>query len=133
MQIVVLYDGLCALCNQSVRLVKSLDWQHSIVYEDIQDWTKIHVLYPDLDRDALSGAMHVIGTGNRVYAGYAGVRQIIRVLPLVFCLYPLLYLPGLTWLGPKVYGWIATHRYQLNRVIGGPTECENGVCKLHRQ
>src|ERR1041385_935511 len=98
MQTVVLYDGLCALCNQSVRLVKLLDWRHAIVYTDLQDWTAVHTRYPDLDRDALSGAMHVIGTGDQVYAGYAGVRQIVRVLPLVFWLYPLLYLPGVTWL-----------------------------------
>ncbi|MHB8626814.1 MAG: thiol-disulfide oxidoreductase DCC family protein [Aggregatilineales bacterium] len=128
---VVLYDGLCALCVQSVRWIKRLDWRHTITYTDLQDWTTVHVRYPQLDRDAISGAMHVVGADGTVYVGYASVRQIIRVLPLIFWLYPLLYLPGLNWLGPKVYRWIATHRYQLNRVSGGSTGCENGACKLH--
>ena len=130
-QTVVLYDGLCALCRQSVRWIKRLDWRQAIAYMDLQDWTTVHARYPQLDRDAISGAMHVVTADGAVYVGYAGVRQIIRVLPLVFWLYPLLYLPGLNWLGPKVYRWIAAHRYQLNRVAGGPTDCENGACTLH--
>ena len=131
MQTVILYDGLCALCNQSVRVIKRLDWQHAFEYIDVQDWTNVHARYPQIEREAALGAMHIVRPDGRVYAGYPGVRQIIRHLPLLFWMYPLLFLPGLTWLGPKVYGWIASHRYQLNRYLGGPTVCENGTCKVH--
>jgi predicted DCC family thiol-disulfide oxidoreductase YuxK len=67
-QTVVLYEGLCALCVQSVRWVKRVDWRQAITYTDLQDWTTVHARYPQLDR-----------------------------------------------------------------VSGGPTECENGACKLHSQ
>src|SRR5260221_6203689 len=112
---VILYDGLCALCNQSVRVVKRLDWARAFVYTDIQEWDTVHSRYPQLDRNAISGAMHVIPSDGKVYAGYEGVRQIIKRLPLLFWLYPIMHLPGIKWLGPKVYGWVAAHRYQLNR------------------
>jgi predicted DCC family thiol-disulfide oxidoreductase YuxK len=130
-QTVILFDGLCALCNQSVRIVKRLDWNHAFTYTDIQDWETVHSRYPQLDRDTISGAMHVIPSDGNVYAGYNGVRQIVRRLPLLFWLFYVMNLPGVRWIGPKVYGWVAAHRYQLNRYIGGPTECENGICKVH--
>jgi predicted DCC family thiol-disulfide oxidoreductase YuxK len=133
MKTVILYDGLCALCNQSVRIIKPLDWRQAFAYTDVQDWDNVHTRYPQVDRDAALGAMHVIPPDGHIYAGYEGVRQIIKRLPLVCWLYPLLYLPGFTWLGPIAYRWVAGHRYQFNRVFGGPTECANGTCKLkHR-
>src|SRR5258707_14119301 len=131
MQTVVLYDGMCALCNQSVRWVKRLDWQHAIGYTDLQDWTTVHARYPQLDYGAISGAMHVVGADGAIYVGYESVRQIIRALPLVSWLFPRMNLPGLGVLGPKVYHWIASHRYQLHRISGGPTECQDGTCKRH--
>jgi len=131
MQMVILYDGLCALCIQSVRIIKRLDWRHAFVYTDVQDWVTVHARYPQIDHAAAIGAMHIVRPDGNVYAGYPGVRQIIRQLPLVFWMYPLLYLPGISWLGPKVYGWVAEHRYQLNRYIGGPIACENGTCQRH--
>jgi predicted DCC family thiol-disulfide oxidoreductase YuxK len=131
MKVVILYDGLCALCNQSVQLVKRLDWLHRFVYSNVQDWETVHARYPQLDREATLGAMHVVRPDGQVYRGYEGIRQIIRELPLFFWIYPLLFLPGVTWVGPKLYHWISVHRYEFNRIFGGPTQCENGVCKIH--
>ena len=131
MKTVILFDGLCALCNQSVSIIKPLDWRHAFTYSDVQDWENVHARYPELDREATLGAMHIVRPDGKVYAGYEAVRQIIRELPLLFWAYPLLFLPGVTTLGPRVYGWISSHRYEFNRVIGGPTECKNGACKLH--
>jgi predicted DCC family thiol-disulfide oxidoreductase YuxK len=130
---VIFYDGLCALCNQSVRILKRLDWLHRFEYIDLQAWESVHARYPQLDREAVLGAMHVIRPDGRLYAGYAALRQISRELPLLFWIFPLLYLPGVTWAGPRLYRWIATHRYELNRLFGGPTECESGACKIHKR
>jgi predicted DCC family thiol-disulfide oxidoreductase YuxK len=131
MQTVILYDGLCAFCNQSVRIIKYLDWGKAFTYTDLQDWSNVHERYPMLDRVAVAGAIHVIRLDGKIYAGYEGARQIVRHLPLFFWLYPLLYLPGITWLGPKVYRWIALRRYQFNRIFGGPPLCDDSTCKIH--
>jgi predicted DCC family thiol-disulfide oxidoreductase YuxK len=44
-------------------------------------------------------------------------------------MYPLMFLPGITWLGPRVYRWVARRRYALNRLLGNPL-CEDGTCKI---
>ena len=100
MKTVILYDSLCALCNQSVRIVKRLDWLHRFIYSDIQDWESVHARHPQLDREATLSAMHIVRPDGKIYAGYEAIRQISRELPLFFWVYPLLYLPGVTWIGP---------------------------------
>ncbi len=129
----IFYDGLCALCNRSVRILKRLDWLHRFEYSDVQDWERVHARYPQLDREAALESMHVVRPDGKMYAGYAALRQISRELPLFFWIYPLLYLPGVTWAGPRIYRWIAGHRYELNRVLGGPTDCADGACRIHKR
>lgn len=134
-KLVMLYDGQCALCVQSVRLVRPLDWRGAIEVVDLQRWEDMRRHLPQvahLDDDALLGAIHVVRPDGQVLAGYAGVREVTRQLPLLAWLYPLLGLPGVAWLGDHVYRWVAAHRYQFNRIFGGPTACEGGTCKLPR-
>jgi predicted DCC family thiol-disulfide oxidoreductase YuxK len=129
---VVVYDGLCGLCTQSVTLIKRLDWLHRLDYVDTQDWEQVHVRFPQLDQQDILGQIHVVPSDGRVYVGYEGMRRITKQLPLIAWLYPLMFLPGVTWLGPKIYGWIAAHRYEISRRLGHPVSCENGTCKVHR-
>ena len=126
---VVVFDGLCALCQQSVKTIRRLDWLHAFEYQDAQAWDEVNRRFPQLDRDAILGEIHVVTPDGGLYAGYGGMRRIIKRLPLVMWLYPLLFLPGITWVGPKAYRWIADHRYQFNRLLGSPVTCDNGYCK----
>jgi predicted DCC family thiol-disulfide oxidoreductase YuxK len=126
---VMVYDGACGLCTSSMRVVRRLDWRQRIEYLDAQDWATVQRRYPTLDREAILGLIHVITPDGRILVGYPGVRALLRELPLLMVLYPLLFLPGITWLGPRVYDWIAARRYWFNRVFGDP--CTDGVCRVH--
>ncbi len=128
-QTVVLYDGLCAVCSGSVRLLRRLDWRHRLEYVDVQDWVTVSARFPALDRDAALGQIHVIRPDGQVFVGYAGMRQLAGRLPLVAWLYPLLFLPGIRWLGLRVYRWVAARRYRLNRLFGRPI-CDTSTCKI---
>jgi len=130
-KITVIYDGLCALCRQTVKWIRRLDWLHAIEYQNAQDWDEVHRRYPQLVPQEILGQIHVAAPGGSVYVGYIGMRRIMKNLPLTMWLYPFLFLPGITWAGPKVYAWVADHRYQINRLIGDPVVCEDGVCKVH--
>ncbi len=129
---VVVYDGLCGLCTQSVGLIRRLDWLHRLEYLDAQDWEQVHSRFPRLDQEAILGQIHMVAPDGRVYVGYEGVRRILKDLPLAFWLYPLLFLPAITWLGPRIYRWIAAHRYAISRRLGHPVSCESGAYKIHR-
>ena len=48
MQTVMLYDGLCALCQQSLRMIKPLDWRGAIEYLNLQEWETVKARFPQL-------------------------------------------------------------------------------------
>lgn len=127
----VIYDGACGLCTSSVRLLRRLDWLGRLTYLDAQDWPTVHARYPQLDAQAVLGAIHVVTSDGRVLVGYAGVRHLLRFLPLLVWLYPVLFVPGITWVGPRVYDWVAAHRYWFNRFFGFPAACDGGTCRVH--
>lgn len=130
--ITALFDGRCVICQMTRRLVTRLDWRQRVLFLDLHDG-RVAAQYAHLDQAALMGAIHVIEPGGRVYAGFAGTRRMLRELPLLFPLWLLLHLPGMNAVGVRVYGWIARHRYAVNRLFGVELEdasCVDGVCKL---
>ena len=129
----VVYDGQCALCTQSVRLIQRLDrgaGRGRIEYVDAQDRTAVAARWPMLNLEAILGQIHVITANERIYIGYAGVRQIAGQLSTTRWFAPLLGWPGINWLGDKVYRWVAAHRYLFNRLIGKADLCADGTCGL---
>ena len=114
-RIQVLYDGHCPLCNRTVRVLgffdlfarlECLDFRRL----DIAEYNRRHQLaltIQDLDRE-----MYVISRG-KAYVGYYGYRVLALALPAFWPLSPLLFLPGVTWVGERIYGSIARNRLVL--------------------
>jgi predicted DCC family thiol-disulfide oxidoreductase YuxK len=121
---VVLYDGMCPLCQRSVRLLKRLDWLHRLHFRDCRDTPNLPKSAVPLDQKKMLEEMHLVTPDRkRVYAGFAAFRWMAWRLPLTCLFAPLLYLPGVPWLGRKMYLWVAKNRYNL-------VPCKDGVCQL---
>lgn len=129
MQAVLLYDGRCIVCRQSMKLVRRLDWRRQIEPVDSQNQPVVTARFPDLTYEQLMGAVHVVDRNGQVRAGFFALRYMARFLPLLWVILPLLYLPGMNWLGPLLYRQIARRRYALNRFLGHPL-CDDGFCKI---
>ncbi len=63
---------------------------------------------------------------DRLHHGFGAFRWMAWRLPLLWLVAPLLYLPGVPYLGQRVYLWIAKRRYRL-------VPCRDGVCTLPTQ
>jgi predicted DCC family thiol-disulfide oxidoreductase YuxK len=126
----VAYDGQCVVCNGSRRLIEALDWLNRVEWIDLHDRAKVDALFPGLDRAAAMGQVHVRDRHQREYQGFFGTRRMLREVPLGFPLWLLLRLPGMTWLGQRIYRFIARHRYQINRLFGVPV-CADDTCRIH--
>lgn len=124
----VLYDGSCAFCCKSVELLRKLDWLGKLEFVDVRDETQPILKDPLVVGAPLLEQMHVLpASGRRLYGGYRAIRCLAWRLPLAWPVVLFLYLPGMTWLGQKVYLWIARHRFEL-------VPCEHGVCEIkHRK
>lgn len=128
--VTAIYDGYCVLCNQTKRIVTALDWRNQVEFLDIHNWNAVNARYPTLDYEVAMGQIHVVTPDGILHGGFEGVRRMMRVLPLAYPVWLVLHLPGLAWLGDKVYRFIARHRYRINKFFGAPV-CEDGRCKVH--
>jgi predicted DCC family thiol-disulfide oxidoreductase YuxK len=128
--VTAIYDGNCVLCQQTKRIIEALDWLNRAEFLNLHDWETVQARYPDLDYEMAMGQMHVVGEDGRLLAGFEGVRRLLRELPLGFPVWLILRLPGMGWLGEKVYRFVARNRYRINKLVGAKV-CEDGVCKVH--
>ncbi|MFT3879921.1 MAG: DUF393 domain-containing protein [Gemmatales bacterium] len=121
---IVLFDGKCGFCQRSVAILKKLDWLKKMQYQDARQIDLLPKTDPPLDPQRLLDEMHLVPpSGHPVYHGFETFRWMAWRLPLCWPIAPFLYLPGVPWLGNKVYLWVAKHRYQL-------VPCKDGACEI---
>ena len=123
---IVLYDGGCLFCQRSIRFLQRLDWLHKLRFQNCRETEKLPPCQTPLDSGRMLKEMHIVTPNRqRFYAGFAAFRWMAWRLPLTWFIAPLLYLPGVLWLGNRVYRWVARNRFKL-------VPCQEGVCTLPR-
>jgi len=121
---IVLFDGLCPLCQRSVRNLKRLDWLKKLHFQDCRDTANLPKSAVPLDPDQLLEQMHLLTTNRkRIYAGFRAFRWMAWRIPVTWWLVPFLYLPGAGWLGSKLYLSVARNRFHL-------VPCRDGACEV---
>jgi len=118
-QPVVLFDGVCNLCNDSVRLIVKFDHEGRFLFAPLQS----DVARELLDRQGRSPDYFdslVLVDGDETYTKSEAALRIARELDGPFpLLYSLIYLPE--DLRDGVYDFVADYRY---RVFGRSDECQ---------
>jgi len=121
---VVLFDGSCRFCQFGVKMVQRLDWLKRLRYQDMHDQAAWPPSEVPLDPAKMMEEMHLVTPDRkRLFAGFTAFRWMAGRLPLTWLLTPFLYLPGVRWIGQKMYMWIARNRYNL-------VPCKDGVCQI---
>jgi predicted DCC family thiol-disulfide oxidoreductase YuxK len=122
---VLLYDGQCPLCRKSVRLLRRMDTLGRLEFADARDpgqWPRCGV---ELDAGRLLEEMHLVTPdGKVVYTGFDAFRWAAARVPLLWGVWPVLFAPGVPWLGRRAYRWVARNRF-------GLVPCEHGACAIH--
>lgn len=122
----VLYDGQCPLCLKSVGILQRLDWLGRVRYVDARNLAGLPEHARALAPERLLEEMHLLTPGGgRVHHGFAAFRWLAWRLPLLWPVAPFLYVPGVPWLGQKLYLWVARNRFDL-------VPCHGGVCTLRK-
>ena len=137
--ITALYDGYCAICQTTLAIITALDWFKQVQFVDLHE-PDIETRFPQFTHEDLMGQIHVLDAQGKVFAGFDGTRRMLKAVPLGFPIWLILHLPGMDRVGKRAYGWIARHRYQINRLLRMPepparpgkgADCtEEGICKL---
>jgi predicted DCC family thiol-disulfide oxidoreductase YuxK len=111
-------------------MVMALDWLRRVEFLDVHQWHVVEARYPTLDFETAMGQIHVVTSDGRMLGGFAGMRRLLRDLPLTVPLWLLLHLPGMDYVGNRVYRFVARHRYRINKFFGVDI-CEDGTCRVH--
>ena len=121
---VVLFDGDCAFCQWSVRILKSFDWFKRLSMQNARDPDQWPTAAEPLSLPKMLEEMHLVTPDRRhTYAGFSAFRWMAWRMPPTMPIAPFLYIPGVLWLGNRVYRWIAKNRYSL-------VACQDGVCQV---
>jgi predicted DCC family thiol-disulfide oxidoreductase YuxK len=118
----VLYDGSCALCLRSRRVVRVFDWFQMFTWLNFRN-PAIMEDVTCVTADALDTEMVVIDAGGGLHRGFGGWRAIAVRLPVSAWAAWLMYLPPLDWAGRKLYRWVAANRFSL-------AHCGDEGCRL---
>ncbi len=119
----VCYDTFCPICRQSRWLLEGLDAGRRLAFRDIHDRQAMAREAPGVGYARALAEMIVIAPDGRTAGGFDAFRMIARVLPALWPVLPLLYVPGVAQVGRRVYKWVARNRYRL-------VKCD-GICSLH--
>jgi predicted DCC family thiol-disulfide oxidoreductase YuxK len=121
---IVLYDGACPLCRKSVAILGRFDWRKRLTYQDARDVDHLPATSVPLQPERLLQEMHLLTPDRKcAYSGYRAFRWIAGRLPPLWPVWPLLFLPGVPWLGQRAYRWVARNRYNL-------LPCQEGSCAV---
>jgi predicted DCC family thiol-disulfide oxidoreductase YuxK len=123
---VLLYDGQCGFCVESVKRLRVLDLFGWVDPLDFHRQPELATLHPALTPQRCRSEMVLLEPNGRLSGGFAAFRRLTRHLPLLCALAPLVRVPGASWIGTRLYRWIAAHRYLLHR---NPA-CRTNQCSL---
>ncbi len=105
----VLYDGDCAFCVRSLRVIKRADWFQAFHLIDTArgEW---RAQFPHIPAETTEHAMLVVTASGEVFTGFYAFRRMLWASPWLWPLIAVFYFPGAALVGPRLYGWIARNR-----------------------
>jgi predicted DCC family thiol-disulfide oxidoreductase YuxK len=108
----MLFDGGCGVCRSVAAVVTRLDLLDRIEPMDVlNDWDHVHARFPILDQHACLTDMHVVKPDDVAVIGFVAYRNLARTIPATWLVLPLLYVPGVPFVGERIYRYVATHRH----------------------
>lgn len=124
-RLTVYVDGFCPYCRQAGRLLKRLDLFGTVDVRSFRHDSSFQRY--GLSSGQVEREMQVIvstASGHRVYGGYAGVAALVRHMPLLWPLLPVVWLAERTGYGARAYRWLAD-----KRGVGPAAGCGSRRCE----
>jgi predicted DCC family thiol-disulfide oxidoreductase YuxK len=106
----LVYDGGCRFCSAVARIIRRLDLRGVVELHDGTRRQAVLARLPVLRGADLDAALFAVEEGGAVFRGFFAVRRLASALPPAWPLLLLLYAPGASSLGPRIYAWVARNR-----------------------
>ncbi len=104
------YDAKCPLCTKVVIIIKHFDLFNTIQCKTVQDNYLNDDALKNFDQEVLLINIHGVNSKGKISVGYWAYIQLLKSLLYTFPLGLLGSLPGISFLGQKVYHYISGNR-----------------------
>lgn len=119
-RIYVLYDGACGLCQRAMFWVTMCDWLKRTEKVDFRNESERMKVASDIAFADLDKSMHIRFAktarnpilGSITLKGFDAFRRLSWYLPPTWVFAPFLYIPGIPFIGRKIYAEIAIRRHR---------------------
>jgi len=112
-RVVVIYDGACGLCQGSVAWLSRRAVRGEFEFLPCQA-TERRARFPWMDERTCLEAIQLLLPDGRVLAGAGAIPEILKRLRGWRWLAACFRLPGAGPLAPRLYAWVARHRYRIS-------------------
>src|SRR3989338_5243464 len=104
---IIAYDNTCQFCTAAKRDMEKIDRKKKLKWVGISNFN--YKKYK-LKKDDLLKEMYFI-EDEKIFKGYYAWKQIAKNIPLMYPIYLISLIPGVDFIGDKVYRAISRHRY----------------------
>lgn len=113
---VLIYDGSCRVCSAARAWIERRAAAGAFDFLACQDPERAR-RFPAVTEAACMEAMRLVLPDGRILAGDRAVPEILRRLRCWGWLAAVFGVPGVKHLAPRVYAWIARHRYAISEAL----------------
>jgi predicted DCC family thiol-disulfide oxidoreductase YuxK len=125
----LLYDATCRFCELGSNSVLKFLPAGTLQRADVNDSVIQHQYH--ISREAAQREMYLVNTNGQVSHGIWAIAELLRLSRWAWPLEWLWHIPGFTFVGQRLYLWIADHRYLIMGRVHHDNDCEDGACSIH--
>ena len=116
----IIYDGHCAFCLRSRRVMERFDTFGALQFYDFHDAGTMAEKFPMISPEDAEEAMIAVTEELQIFKGFYAFRQIMWSSPWFWLFLPVFYFPGSSYVGNRLYAWIAKNRNHLGCRLSKP-------------
>lgn len=103
----IIYDGLSPICIRLMTVLSYFDWFKCFAYSNLEiEAVSITQKYPSLSLDRCRHEMYLVLPNGSMKKGFLAFRKILKYLPPLWPLLAIVYLPGTSIIGSKIYRFL---------------------------
>jgi len=106
---IIAYDNKCQFCISAKKDIDMIDKGKKLEWVGIDKFK--YKKYKIKKKDLLE-EMYLIDN-KQIYKGYYAWKQIAKKIPLMYPIHLITLIPGVDFIGDKVYRFISKYRYHL--------------------
>ncbi len=106
----IIYDGQCVFCIRVLNFVKKFDTFEALVFYDSHDQGAMAEKFPMVNPQDAEEALLAVTQDGEVFKGFYAFRRSFWKIPYLWIFAVILYVPGLPYVGTRLYNWIARNR-----------------------